>query len=73
MIDRSRKREFDHETLFKNKVINKIKQDIHNRFHKYSAAKFLKESSDDALDDDAFLRWIAKKLDRRTPIKHIVE
>ena len=30
--DRARKREFDHETLFKNKALNKIKQDIHDRF-----------------------------------------
>ena len=43
--DRARKRKFDHEILFKNKVLNKIKQDIHNRFFKCSALNSSKSHS----------------------------
>ena len=72
--DRARKREFDHEGLFKNKVLNKIKQDIHSRSFKHSAGNFLYEAFDDALSDDDFLRWLGKKLDIRPGrLRNIVE
>ena len=60
--------ECDHvfENRFKESVLMKIKSDLKGRFFKHNAAKFLDETFGEALNDDLFLRWLAKNLDYKT-------
>ena len=60
--------ERDHifENRFKESVLMKIKSDLKGRFFKHNAAKFLDETFGEALNDDRFLRWLAKNLDYKT-------
>ena len=48
---RAKQREMDHESLFKTKVLNKLKMGVKSRSSKRSAAKFLYESFGDSLKD----------------------
>ena len=60
--------ERDHifENRFKESVLMKIKSDLKGRFFKHNALKFLDETFGEALNDDRFLRWLAKNLDYKT-------
>ena len=55
-------------------MLLKIKCDLRSRYYKHNAAKFLDETFGDMLDDDKFLRWLAKSLDYKTfQFKKILE
>ena len=53
----------EHESLFKTKVLNKLKMDTKSRSSKCSAAKFLYESFGDSANDYYFVCWLAKLLE----------
>ena len=72
--NRAKQQETDHEVLFRNKVLNKLKTDIKSRTAKRSTAKFLYESFDDSLTDYSFVCWPAKKLELKpSRLKEIVK
>ena len=58
---RAKQREMDHESLFKTKVLNKLKMDIKSRSSKCSTAKFLYESFGDSLNDYHFVFLACKE------------
>ena len=60
--------EHDHifENRFKESVLMKIESDLKGRFFKHNATKFLDETFAEALNDNRFLRWLAKNLDYKT-------
>ena len=58
------KRETTFGNSFKEKVI--LKRDLKSIFYRNYAAKFLDETFGEMLDDDKFLRWLAKSLDYKT-------
>ena len=51
---------------FKESVLMKIKSDLKGRFFKHNAAKFFDEDFGEAVNDNRFLRWLAKSLDYKT-------
>lgn len=57
------KRDNMFERQFKESVLSKLKCDLNSRFYKHTAAKFLDETFGEALDNECFIRWIAKSLD----------
>ena len=58
---RAKQREMDHESLFKTKVLNKLKMDVKSRSSKCSTAKFLYESFGDSLNDYHFVFLACKE------------
>ena len=60
------KRDILFETRFKESILLKMKSDLKSRFFKHHAAKYLYDTFGESLEDDGFLRWLAKNLDYKT-------
>ena len=68
------KRDLVFEKQFKESVLLKMKSDLKSRFFKHNAAKYLDETFGEALEDDGFLRWLAKNIDYKTyRLKNLIE